>query len=89
MTIRERWINLLYRAATGTRSTRTLLTPIGVTVFGGFTALFVFAAVLTDRLLNLPSLLPEGTRLPVSIPVMAVEEVWKNGHSNFVAISFP
>jgi hypothetical protein len=32
----------------------------------------VFAAFLVDRLLNLPSLLPEGARLPVSIPVMAV-----------------
>jgi protein-S-isoprenylcysteine O-methyltransferase Ste14 len=72
MEIRKRWINLLHRAATGTKKTRTLLTPIGVTIFGAFTALFVFAALWVDRLLSLPSLLPEGARLPVSIPVMAV-----------------
>jgi len=72
MGIRERWINLLHRAATGTKKTRTLLTPIGVTIFGAFTALFVIAALWVDRLLNLPSLLPEGARFPVSIPVMAV-----------------
>lgn len=72
MGIRERWINLLHRAATSTKKTRTLLTPIGVTIFGAFTALFVFAALWVDRLLNLPSLLPEGARLPVSIPVIAV-----------------
>jgi len=72
MGFRERWINLLHTAATGTKKTRTLLTPIGVTVFGAFTASFVFAAVLVDRLLGLPDLLPEGARLPVSIPVMAV-----------------
>ncbi len=72
MKIREHWINLLHRAATGTKKTRTLLTPVGVTIFGAFTALFVVAAILVDRLLGLPGLLPEGARLPVSIPVMAV-----------------
>jgi protein-S-isoprenylcysteine O-methyltransferase Ste14 len=72
MQVRERWINLLHRAATGTRSTRTLLTPIGVAIFGAFTALFVIAAVLVDRLLSLPSLVPEVARLPVSIPLLAV-----------------
>lgn len=71
MTFRERWINLLHKAATGTRKTRTLLTPIGVVIFGLFTALFVFAALLVDRILNLPGLLPEGARLSVSIPMMA------------------
>ncbi len=72
MEIRERWINLLHRAATGTKKTRTLLTPIGVMIFGAFTALFVFAALWVDRLLGLPRLLPDGAKLPVSIPVMAV-----------------
>ncbi len=72
MRLRDRWINLLHRAATGTRKTRTLLTPVGITIFGLFTALFVFAALLVDRLLGLPGVLPQGTRLPVSISVMAL-----------------
>jgi len=72
MEIRERWIDLLHRAATGTKKNRTLLTPIGVMIFGAFTALFVIAALWVDRLLSLPSLLPDGAKLPVSIPVMAV-----------------
>jgi protein-S-isoprenylcysteine O-methyltransferase Ste14 len=72
MAFRKRWINLLHRAATGTKKTRTLLTPIGVTIFGALTALFVFAAFFVDRLLNLPRLLPEDARLPVSIPMIAV-----------------
>ncbi len=72
MAFRKLWINLLHRAATGTKKTRKLLTPIGVTIFGAFTALFVFAAVLVDRLLKFPRLLPEGARLPVSIPMIAV-----------------
>jgi protein-S-isoprenylcysteine O-methyltransferase Ste14 len=72
MSFRDRWINLLHRAATGTKRTRALLTPIGVAIFGAFTAVFVFAALLVDHLLSLPSLLPVSARLPVSIPVMAV-----------------
>ncbi len=71
MAFRKRWINLLYSAATGTKKTRALLTPVGVTIFGAFTALFVFAAVLVDRLLKLPRLLPESARLPVAIPMIA------------------
>ena len=45
MGFRERWIKFLYRAATGTKKTRTLLTPIGVTIFCLFTALFVLVNV--------------------------------------------
>jgi len=70
MAFRNRWINVLHRAATGSKKTRMLLTPLGVTIFGAFTALFVFSAILVDRLLNLPSLLPEGARLPVSVSLI-------------------
>jgi len=72
MGLRNSAINLFHRAATGTRKTRTLLTPLGVMIFGVFTALFVFAAIIVDRLLHLPHLVPEGASLPLSIPVMVV-----------------
>jgi protein-S-isoprenylcysteine O-methyltransferase Ste14 len=72
MTFRKQWISLLNRAATGTKKTRTLLTPIGVTIFGAFTALFVFAAIFVDWLLNLPRILPGCANLPVSIPLIIV-----------------
>ena len=72
MGFRKRWIDLLHKAATGTKKTRTLLTPIGVMIFGTFTALFVSAAIIVDRLLNLPRPLPDGARLLVSIPMIAV-----------------
>ena len=69
--MRERWIDLLYRAATSTRRTRTLLTPLGLTVFGVFTALFVLAGLLVDKLLGLPDLIPSGARNSVSLPLIA------------------
>lgn len=72
MAFRTSWINFLHRAATGTKRKRTLLTPIGVMIFGVFTALFVFVALIVDRLLHLPRLLPEGARFPLSIPVMVI-----------------
>jgi hypothetical protein len=53
MGFRESWIDFFHRAATGTKKTRTLLTPIGVMIFGVFTASFVFAAIIVDRLLHL------------------------------------
>jgi protein-S-isoprenylcysteine O-methyltransferase Ste14 len=71
MTIRESWINFLHRTATGTKKTRTLLTPIGIMFFGLFTALFVIAALWVDEWLNLPGLLPAGAQPPVAIPVIA------------------
>jgi protein-S-isoprenylcysteine O-methyltransferase Ste14 len=83
MRIREVWISLLHRAATGTSKTRNLLTPVGVLIFGVFTALFVLAAVLVDRALQLPQLLPESMRLPVSIPVISAGvmiTVWSAFH---------
>lgn len=83
MGLRARWVNLLYCAATGTRKTRTLLTPIGIMIFGVFTALFVFAAILFDRLLRLPQLLPEGVVLPLAVLVMTlgiVVTVWSALH---------
>jgi protein-S-isoprenylcysteine O-methyltransferase Ste14 len=70
MGFREHWIDLLHRAATGTKKTRTLLTPIGVTIFGVFTASFVFAAIRVDELLGLPDLLPYAASAPISISVM-------------------
>ena len=71
MKFRESWVNFLHKTATGTRKTRIVLTPIGIAVFGAFTALFVLAAILVDRLLDLPGLLPEGARLLVSLPLSA------------------
>jgi protein-S-isoprenylcysteine O-methyltransferase Ste14 len=41
-------------------------------IFVAFTALFVFAAIIVDRLLSLPRLLPEGARLPVSVPMIGI-----------------
>ena len=60
MCIRDRWISLLHRAATGTRKTRTLLTPVGLAIFGVFTGSFVILSLIMDRWLSLPWPLSSG-----------------------------
>ena len=72
MNIRERWVGLLHRAATGTKKTRTLLTPIGVMIFGIITALFVYFAVLLDGALALQWPIPTTVSELVSVPMMAI-----------------
>jgi protein-S-isoprenylcysteine O-methyltransferase Ste14 len=70
MSIRDMWIGFLHRTATGTRTTRSLLTPVGIAIFAGFTAVFVLAALQLDRLAGLPGLVPDHLRAPVSIPLL-------------------
>ena len=72
MSIRDRWISLLHRAATGTKKTRTLLTPIGVVIFGVFTGMFVILAVLVDRWLSLRWPLSNGLSWLIAVPLMAI-----------------
>jgi protein-S-isoprenylcysteine O-methyltransferase Ste14 len=83
MRIRERWIGLLYRAATGTREQRTLLTPIGVLVFAAFTALFVLAAVLVDRWLDLPWPVPAALTRLLAVVLLSTgiaATAWSGAH---------
>jgi protein-S-isoprenylcysteine O-methyltransferase Ste14 len=72
MGFRENWINFINRAAMGTKKSRTLLTPVGVLIFGVFTAVFVFAAIFFDRLFHFPHLFPEDIILPLSFPVLSL-----------------
>ena len=72
MGIRDRWISLLHRVATGTKKTRTLLTPIGVVIFGAFTGLFVILAVIVDRWLSLLWPLSSGLSWLIAAPLIAI-----------------
>ncbi|MEE4263451.1 MAG: isoprenylcysteine carboxylmethyltransferase family protein [Desulfobacteraceae bacterium] len=72
MSIRDRWIDAIHRAATGTRKARTLLTPIGLIIFGLFTGVFVALSMLTDRWLSLPWPLPGGPSWVIAVLFVAV-----------------
>ena len=70
MGLKTGWIDFLYKVATGSQKFRNLLTPIGAFFFGLFTMLFVVAALLVDKFLNLPNLLPGPLNISLSLPVI-------------------
>ncbi len=71
MKLRERWVSLLYRVATGTSKSRGLLTPIGGVFFGLFTAAFVFFGLLLDQVLPVRWPIPVTVSRLISIPILA------------------
>jgi protein-S-isoprenylcysteine O-methyltransferase Ste14 len=72
VSLRERLIGMFYRAATGSRKTRNLLTPAGIVFFFGLIALFIFVALQVDKFLDFPKLLPTSLNIIVSVPILAI-----------------
>jgi protein-S-isoprenylcysteine O-methyltransferase Ste14 len=70
MTIKSKWIEYLYRLATGTKRGRTLLTPVGAIIFGLFTTLFVISALAFDRWLGLPKITSKSINLYIASPIL-------------------
>jgi protein-S-isoprenylcysteine O-methyltransferase Ste14 len=63
---------MFYKAATGSRKMRNLLTPAGIVFFFGFIALFIFVALEVDKFLNFPKLLPTALNIIISVPILAI-----------------
>jgi protein-S-isoprenylcysteine O-methyltransferase Ste14 len=72
MSLKTKWINFLYKVATGSEVVRVLLTPIGAIFYALFTVLFVVLALQVDRLLNLPRLLPRPLNIILSLPILSL-----------------
>jgi protein-S-isoprenylcysteine O-methyltransferase Ste14 len=66
MGLKTIWIDFLFNTATGTKKVRTLLTPIGVVIFGLFVITFVVIATKVDKVLYLPT----TSNFYVSIPLI-------------------
>jgi len=72
MRLREKLIEIFYKAATGSRRVRTLLTPVGLIFFFIFITLFVVVSLELDYFLDFPGLLPTPLNVIVSAPILAV-----------------
>jgi protein-S-isoprenylcysteine O-methyltransferase Ste14 len=70
MGIKAAWIDFLYKCATGTKKVRTLLTPLGVIIFGLFTFCFILIALKTDALFDLPAISTSPWDLLIAVPVL-------------------
>jgi protein-S-isoprenylcysteine O-methyltransferase Ste14 len=69
---REKLVGIFYRAATGSRKMRNLLTLAGAVFFFGLIALFILAALQVDRCLDFPELLPTSLNIIVSVPILVI-----------------
>ena len=70
MCLKTKWINFLYRVATGSKKIRTLLTPVGATFFALFIAVVIVVAIQVDELLKLPMLIARPLNIVFSLPVL-------------------
>lgn len=69
MTLKNKWIDILYNVATGSRKVRNLFTPVGAVFFGLLILVFIVIALYTDRLMGLPDLFPGRINIILSLPV--------------------
>ncbi len=67
-----RVVNIVFKIATGSRSIRNILTPIGFIFFVGFILLIILVSIQMDRSLNLPEFFFEKLNLIVSVPIIAI-----------------
>jgi len=72
MSFRTKWIEMMHRAATGSRKTRTILTPVGLLIFFGAMVLLVVLARWVDGLLGFPKLFGSPWNVVVSVPILVI-----------------
>jgi protein-S-isoprenylcysteine O-methyltransferase Ste14 len=72
MSLREKLINVLYKAATSSSRIRTLLTPVGGGFFLILIVLFIVLSLQVDKFLRLPKLLPATLNIIVSVPILVI-----------------
>jgi len=72
MTLKTKWIDILYSIATGSRPVRNFFTPIGAIFYGLLIFVFVIIALYLDGLLGLPDIFPGKLSIILSLPVFLV-----------------
>lgn len=72
MTLKSKWIDILYNVATGSRRVRNFFTPIGAIFFGLLIFVFVIMALHLDRLLGLADILPGQLNSILSLPLFSL-----------------
>ena len=59
MTLKTKWIDLIYNLATSSRRTRNFFTPLGVLLFAFLVFTFIIIALQVDKLLGIADILPQ------------------------------
>jgi protein-S-isoprenylcysteine O-methyltransferase Ste14 len=72
MTIKSKWVEFLYRVATGSRKIRNFFTPIGAFFYGLLIFSFVVVALQVDRLLGITKIFPRSLSIILALPVFSI-----------------
>lgn len=72
MGLREKWIDVIYRSATGGRTLRAFLTPVVGGFFFGVLVLLVLGALWFDRAVRFPKLVPAPLNVILSVPLISL-----------------
>lgn len=83
MSLREKLIEIFYKAARSSSQIRTLLTPVGLLFFLTLVALFIVGSLQVDKLFGLPKLLATPVNTILSVPILALGlflVLWSNLH---------
>jgi len=69
MTLKTKWIEILYNVATGSRKIRNFFTPIGAFFYALLIFSFVVIALQVDRLLGRTVIFPSPFHIILSLPI--------------------
>ncbi len=71
MTLKTKWIEIIYNVATGSKKIRNFFTPVGAFFYAMLIFSFVVAALQVDRLLGLNDIFPRALSIILSLPVFS------------------
>ena len=71
MTLKTKWIEVLYNLATSSRKNRNIFTPIGAFFYGLLTFSFVIIALQVDRLLGITDIFPRPLSIILALPIFS------------------
>ncbi len=69
MTLKTKWIDILYEVATGSRNVRNFFTPLGAIFYGLLIFVFVVIALQVDRLIGITAIFPRPLSIILALPI--------------------
>jgi len=72
MTLKIKWIHILYNVATGSRIVRNFFTPVGAIFYGLLIFVFVVIALYLDRLIGLTNIFPRPLNIILFLPLFSL-----------------
>jgi len=71
MTLKTKWIEILYNVATSSRKIRNFFTPIGAFFYALLTFSFVVVALQVDQLLGITDIFPRPLSIILALPIFS------------------